>query len=187
VTPAPLWLVLLGLFLDGATVGLLTPFLLFDAGKRVSPWTLAWAGGAASAAGSMVQLHVLRWLLAEERPWLATRGHHLRGRLHSALERYRNASFLALVAMRATPIPDLPLKLVAAAGGYPIPRYGLAVWLGAIPYYYLIAKAGEWVAVPTWVVGAAAAAVLAVAVGERVWRRRAAAAPADARERRREP
>lgn len=172
MTPAPLWLYLTGLFLDGATVGLFTPFLLFAAGKQHAPWLLACAGGAASAAGSMVQLSVLRWLLAEERPWLGTRGHDLRARLADALTRYKSASFLALVVMRATPVPDLPLKLVAAAGGYPIPRYGLAVFLGAIPYYYLVAKAGEWVKLPAWVVLAAAGAVAAAGLVDQLLRRR---------------
>ncbi len=167
-----LGLVLVSLFLDGATLGLFTPWLLFDAGKRFSPWTLAWAGGAASAAGSMVQLAALRWLVAERRPWLGRRWHELRARLEAGLARYRSTSFLALVLMRATPVPDLPLKLVAAAGGYPIARYGLAVWLGALPYYYLIAKAGEWVRLPTWVVAIAAGAVLVAALVER-WRRSA--------------
>lgn len=168
----PLWLLLVGLFLDGATVGLFTPFLLFGAGKTVAPVVVAVAGGAASAAGSMLQLGALRWLLAEERPWLGVRWHELRQRLAAALQRYRSASFLALVLMRATPLPDLPIKLVAAAGGYPIPRYGLAVYLGSLPYYYLLAKAGEWAQVPTWVVVAAAILVGAVAAGERLWRRR---------------
>lgn len=170
--PVALGLLLGGLFLDGATVGLFTPFLLFGAGKTIPPAVVAGAGGAASAAGSMVQLRVLRWLLAEERPWLGGRWHDLRARLHAALERYRSASFLALVMVRATPVPDLPIKLVAAAGGYPILRYGLAVYLGSLPYYYLIAKAGEWTQVPTWIVIVAGAVVAAVALGERWWRRR---------------
>lgn len=171
----PLWLLLLGLFLDGATVGLFTPLLLFGAGKTIAPTVVALAGGAASALGSMLQLRVLRWLLAEERPWLGARWHDLRGRLAAALERYRSASFVALVLMRATPMPDLPIKLVAAAGHYPIPRYGLAVYLGSLPYYYLIAKAGEWAQLPTWLVIAAAVLVAAVAVAERWWRHRRAA------------
>jgi len=115
---------------------------------------------------------VLRWLLAEERPWLGGRWHDLRERLAAALERYRNASFLALMMVRATPVPDLPIKLVAAAGGYPILRYGLAVYLGSLPYYYLIAKAGEWTQVPNWIVMVAALAVAAVAIAERLLRQR---------------
>jgi uncharacterized membrane protein YdjX (TVP38/TMEM64 family) len=114
---------------------------------------------------------VLQWALSGRHQWIA-RFAPRRQKLHDALERYKSASFLGLVLMRATPIPDLPLKLVAAAGGYPILRYGLAVWLGALPYYYLLAKAGQVFPIPRWILIAAVAVVAAVAITERVVRLR---------------
>jgi uncharacterized membrane protein YdjX (TVP38/TMEM64 family) len=172
VTPTVSFLViLLFLFADGATVGLFTPAILLEAGKNHAPWKIGLLGGAASAIGSMIQLRFFQWALSGERRWL-TRFAPTRQKLEDALERYRKASFLGLVFMRATPIPDLPLKLVAAAGGYPILLYGLAVWIGAIPYYFLLAKVGQIFPIPTWVIVAGAALIAVVALFERVVRRK---------------
>lgn len=165
----PLWAVLLVLLVDGATFGFLTPPLLLEAGRTHAPWQIGLVGGAASAVGSMIQLRVLQWALSGRHRWLE-RFAPRRQKLHDALQRYKSASFLGLVLMRATPIPDLPIKLVAAAGGYPILRYGLAVWLGALPYYYLLAKAGQMFPIPRWILIAAVAVVATVALGERILR-----------------
>ncbi len=119
----------------------------------------------------MLQLKVLAWALESRHPWVA-RWAPSRHKLEAALARYRSASFVGLVLMRATPVPDLPLKLVAAAGRYPIGLYGLAVWLGALPYYYLLAKLGQAFQVPTWLIVAGAAAILAVGLLERLRRGR---------------
>ena len=100
----PLWAVLLVLLVDGATFGLLTPPLLLEAGKTHAPWLIGLLGGAASAAGSMIQLRLLQWALSGRHKWL-TRFAPRRQQLHDALERYKSASFLGLVLMRATPIP----------------------------------------------------------------------------------
>jgi len=160
-------------FLDGVTLGAATNVLIIEAGKSHAAWGLAVFGGLASALGAMVQLVVLRWLLSTEHPW-ARRLAPSQEKLKAAMERYRRASFLALVVVRATPVPDLPLKLVAAAGGYPIALYGLAVWLGALPYYYLLARIGHAFQPPLW--GIVAAFVFIALVGwlESLRRRRKA-------------
>jgi len=149
------------LFLDGATFAFATTPLLLQYGKFHEPWVVATAGGAASAAGSAVQLLALRWLLAATQPWMK-RFVPSRERLEAALARYPSASFLALVVARATPLPDAPLKLVAAVVRYPILRYGLAIFLGALPYYYALAWIGRAVRIPTWII---VAAVVVLAVG----------------------
>jgi membrane protein YqaA with SNARE-associated domain len=160
-------LVCLLLFLDGATIGLATNPIVIAAGKKHAPWLIAVVGGAFSGLGSMVQLWWLQWILSARPAW-ARRWQPSEEKLKSAIERHRNTSFLALVVMRATPVPDLPLKLVAAWTGYPIGLYGLAVWLGALPYYYLLARIGKWVNPPLWAI-AAAFAVLFLA--GRIWSR----------------
>jgi hypothetical protein len=161
------------LLLDGATLGVVSTPLLIDAGKSHAPWMLGVFGGLASALGSMIQLLVLQLAMKARHPWIA-RWAPSRQRLEGALARYRKASFVALVMMRATPVPDLPLKLVAAAGNYPIGLYGLAVWIGALPYYYLLGKLGATFRFPTWTIVAGAALMLAVGLAER-WRRSVAA------------
>jgi membrane protein YqaA with SNARE-associated domain len=165
-----LWAALAVLFVDGATFGIATTPALLEAGKAHSPWALALAGGLASALGSMVQLRGLRWLLNSGHAW-ARRWAPSQEKLAAALARYREATFLGLVLVRATPVPDLPLKLVAAAGRYPIPLYGLAAWLGSLPYYYLLAKLGATFRPPLWAVLAGVALVGLVGLWDRSRRR----------------
>jgi uncharacterized membrane protein YdjX (TVP38/TMEM64 family) len=168
-----LWLLCLLLFVDGATFAFATTPLLLEYGKYHAPWLVALAGGAASALGSAVQLLALRWALASGRPWM----HRLapsRDRVEAALRTYPAATFLAILLARATPLPDAPIKLVVAAGGYPVTRYALALLLGALPYYFVLAWLGRVVRIPTWVT-VTAVAVIALAIAADRLRRRAAA------------
>ncbi len=168
-----LWVLCALLFVDGATFAFATTPLLLHYGKFHQPWEVAVFGGAASAAGSVVQLLLLRWLLGASQPWMK-RFAPSREKLDAALQSYPSTLFLALVWARLTPLPDAPLKLVAAAIGYPAVRYGVAVYLGALPYYWLLALAGQKFKVPGWLL-AVAVAVLAIGVGVDQWRRRRAA------------
>lgn len=165
-----LWVVCLLLFVDGATLAAFTTPLLLASARHHEPWQLAVAGGFASAAGSAVQLTVFRWMLRTNRPWMQ-RFLPTREKLEQTLARYPSASFLALTLARATPLPDAPLKLVAAAVGYPIPRYLLAILLGSLPYYYVLALLGRRFEIPLWIV-AAAFVVIAAGIGFDRWRQR---------------
>ncbi len=170
MTAEALWVLCVLLFVDGATFAFATTPLLLEYGKFHPPWQVAIFGGIASAAGSVVQLAILRWLLHAQRPWMR-RLAPTRDRIESALRAYPSTMFLALVWARLTPLPDAPLKLVAAAVGYPSLRYGLAVLIGALPYYFLLALIGEKLRIPGWVL-AVAAAVIAAGVAADLWRRR---------------
>lgn len=148
------------LFLDGATFSVATTAILLEYSKYHAPWLVAVAGSAASGLGSAVQFTLLRWVLHAKQPWM-TRFAPRRGRLEAALRRYPSASFLTIMLARATPLPDAPVKLVAAAIGYPVPLYLLAILLGALPYYFVVALLGRAVKIPTWVL---VAAVLVIAL-----------------------
>ncbi|HEV8481421.1 MAG TPA: VTT domain-containing protein [Candidatus Eisenbacteria bacterium] len=161
------------IFLDNATLGAGTNPLLIEAGKTHAAWPLAVFGGLAAALGAMLQLWGLRWLISSRHAW-TRRFAPSEEKLKAAMERYRRASFLALVVVRATPVPDLPLKLVAAAGQYPILLYGLAVWLGALPYYFLLARIGRVFQPPLWMI-LAAFVVIGLVGWLETWRRRRAA------------
>ncbi|MBI5837887.1 MAG: hypothetical protein HZB25_11620 [Candidatus Eisenbacteria bacterium] len=137
MNPESLWLLCALLFADGATFAFATTPLLLEYGKFHPAWQVALAGSVASAGGSMLQLLALRWVMASGRPWMR-RLAPSRERLETVMRANPSVSFLAILVARATPLPDAPLKLVAAAGGYPVPRYGLAIVLGALPYYFLL-------------------------------------------------
>ena len=72
---------------------------------------------------------------------------------------------------RATPLPDAPLKLVAAAVGYPVALYGLAIYLGALPYYFALALLGQKLHLPGWLLIGATAAILVGIIVDRLRRR----------------
>jgi len=145
---------------DASTLAFATTALLLVYGRYHEPWVIAVFGGAASALGSATQLALLRWILASGQPWMR-RFAPSRERVESALRQYPSASFLALTVARATPLPDAPLKIVAATIGYPIALYGLATFLGSIPYYFVLALIGHKFEIPLWIVLAALGLVAA--------------------------
>ncbi len=159
------------LFADGATTAAFTTPLLLRYAPHHEPWQVALAGGAASAAGSAVQLRIFRWMLGQQRPWMR-RFLPSKEKLEATLKQYPSASFLAIALARATPLPDAPLKLVAAAIGYPIWRYFAAVLLGALPYYWALAWIGREFPLPPWILAAAAGLVVAGFTIDFVRRRR---------------
>jgi uncharacterized membrane protein YdjX (TVP38/TMEM64 family) len=163
------WLCL-WLFVDGATLAATSTVLILKYGGQYPAWQVALLGGASSALGSVLQLVVLRWALGSEKRWMR-RLAPSREKLDAALARYPSASFLAILVARATPLPDAPLKLVAAFVSYSTLLYGLASFLGTIPYFFALAVIGGKVKIPTWaIVAAVVAIVLGVAIDR--WRRR---------------
>ena len=159
-----LWVLCLLLFVDGATIAATSTVLLLHYGRYHEPWRIAVFGGAASALGSAVQLAILRWALGTEQPWMK-RFTPSREKVEAALRKFPSASFLALTVARATPLPDAPLKIVAAVIRYPIYLYGLATLLGTIPYFYVLALIGHKFEIPTpWLIGALVLVLLGVIV-----------------------
>jgi uncharacterized membrane protein YdjX (TVP38/TMEM64 family) len=170
VNPDSLWVLTLLLFVDGATFAFFTTPLLLHYGHLHPAWQVAVAGGLSSSAGSVIQLLALRWALASDHRWMR-RFVPSKEKLTATVARYPAASFLALMVARATPLPDAPLKLAAAAGGYSPLLYGLAILLGALPYYFVLSWVGHAVAIPGWVLVAAAVAIVLGALAD-IWRRR---------------
>ena len=154
-----LWMMALLLFLEGGTLSFLTtPTLLFY-GKYHEPWAVAVVGSASSAAGSALQLLALRWAISSRHPWMQ-RFTPSREKIETALRQYPAASFMALLLARATPLPDAPLKIVAAVVEYPVLLYTLAVLLGALPYFYVLALIGHEFRLPTWIIVTALALII---------------------------
>jgi len=159
------------LFVDNATLAAFSTPLLLAYAPRFEPWQVGVFGAASAGAGSTVQLLLFRWLLGTDWPWVK-RFAPSRDRVEKALTNSPHASFLAILLARATPLPDGPIKLVAAAGRYPLPRYFVAVLLGGIPYFALLAWLGHEFPVPPWALLALVVLVALVFLFER-WRKRA--------------
>jgi len=174
LSPASLWVLCLLLFVDGATFSFATTPLLLEYAKYHSPWVVALAGGVASSLGSAIQFALLRWALHARQPWMQ-RFAPSRERLEKALAKYPSTSFMTILTARATPMPDAPVKLVAAFVGYPVPLYFTAVLLGALPYYFAIALLGRLVKIPTWVLVVVVLVIGLFALVDHLWKRRKAA------------
>ena len=158
------------LFVDNATTASFTTPLLLTYAPRFEPWQVGVFGAASAGAGSTVQLLLFRWILGSNWGW-AKRFAPSRERVAKALAASPSASFMAILIARATPLPDGPIKLVAAAGHYPLPRYFLAVLLGGIPYFALLTWLGHEFPIPPWVLLLLVVVIALVFVVER-WRRR---------------
>jgi uncharacterized membrane protein YdjX (TVP38/TMEM64 family) len=178
-----LWVYCLALALDGATFSFATTALIILYAPFHAAWKLAVFGAVASAAGSTAQFVLLRLILDSGHPWLR-RFAPSREKLASALSDNPSTSFLTLMVARATPMPDAPLKLVAAAGHYPVRLYATAILLGALPYYFVIAFLAQRAAdlarqfrMPWWAVLAAFALVAAGFGVDRLRRARGKAKP----------
>jgi uncharacterized membrane protein YdjX (TVP38/TMEM64 family) len=165
-----LWLLCLWLFIDGATLSVSSTVVLLHYGAHHEPWQVAVLGGASSALGSSLQLLILRWALSSRQRWMH-RFAPSREKLEKALASYPSASFVALTVARATPLPDAPLKLVAAFLGYPVYLYGLATLLGSMPYFFALALIGSKVRIPPWIL-ITAVVVIVTAVLFDWWRKR---------------
>ena len=164
------------LLVDNATLAAFSTPLLYHYARHFEPWQVGVFGAAAAGAGSTVQLLLFRWVLGSKWRWVQ-RFAPSRDRVEKALASSPSASFLAILIARATPLPDAPIKIVAAAGRYPLPRYFLAVFLGGVPYFALLAWLGHEFPLPPWVLLVLVAAIGVVFLFER-WRKRGRRTPA---------
>lgn len=148
------------LFVDALAVPIASTLYIAYMGSRHAPLLVALLGALATTGGSIVQYLLVRWLVAHpalQRAWLV----RLRARIVAAVGAGGQATFWALFVIYATPLGAGPLRLVAAVGGYPLPRFAAAILLGCLPYYAAVAYLGRVVALPVW----AYAAMAAVAIG----------------------
>jgi len=150
------------LFVDALFFPLASTVYVAYMGERHAPWLVAGLGAVATTGGSVAQYLAVRWLLSRPRlqwGWLV----RLRARLTGMLSGARHATFLALFVIYATPLGAGPLRIAAAAGGYPLVRFAGAILLGCLPYYAVVAWLGRAVKLPAWVYAVAMVGIIAFA------------------------
>jgi uncharacterized membrane protein YdjX (TVP38/TMEM64 family) len=152
------------LFVDALALPIASTLYVAWMGERHPPLLVGALGAAATTAGSIGQYLLVRWLVAHpavQRPWLA----RLRARVVAAVRGAGEVTFWALFVIYATPLGAGPLRLVAAVGGYSLPRFAAAIALGCLPFYTVVAILGRAVQLPAWVYAALiVAAILATLV-----------------------
>jgi ribonucleoside-triphosphate reductase len=147
------------LFADALLFPLASTFYVIYMGERLSPLLVALVGALATAGGSVVQYLIVRWLVTRPRAtggWIGRQ----RERLERAIQGSSHATFWALFVIYATPLGAGPLRLIAAAAGFSLWRFTLAIFLGCLPYYYVLARVGQAVKLPAWVYASAGGAFL---------------------------
>ena len=150
------------LFFDALALPIASTVYVAYMGGRHAPLLVAALGALATTAGSVAQYLAVRWLLAHpglQWEWLV----RLRERITGMVAGAGHATFWALFVIYATPLGAGPLRLVAAAGGYPLPRFAAAIALGCLPYYAVVAWLGRSIRVPAWVYAVAILGAVAVA------------------------
>ncbi len=159
------WFFFLYLFVDALFLPLASTVYVAYFGSRHDPMFAALVGALGTTLGSIAQYGIVRWIVTRRSGlpgWLV----RLRNRVEEALAGSHHATFWALFVIYATPLGAGPLRLVAAAGGFPLRKFSLAILLGCIPYYFALAWFGHAVRLPTWVYATAVLFVLALGAAQ---------------------
>jgi membrane protein YqaA with SNARE-associated domain len=82
---------------------------------------------------------------------------------------FGRAPFLLILGSALLPVPFYPVKILAIASDYSVARFCLALVLGRLPRFYLLALGGQKVHAPNSAYASAAVA-LALIGGWGVWR-----------------
>ena len=92
-----------------------------------------------------------------------------------AIRWFEAAPFWAVAVFALTPLPFYLVKFLVFSTGYPMTRYMLAIAVGRLPRFYLLALLGVFVNVPVWVMVAIFAAIFAaylLFIARGLWRAR---------------
>ncbi len=153
-----LWVYGSVLFVDALVLPMASSLYVAALGNVHPPLVVAAVGAAGTTLGSVAQYGIVRWLL---RRWPARKGAlaRLRRRIERSVGTATTATTAALLVVYATPLSAGPLRLIAAASGFPLWRFALAIGLGCLPYYFVLAVLGRLVHFPMWILVPALAIV----------------------------
>jgi membrane protein YqaA with SNARE-associated domain len=140
--------------------------MLFAAAKTAAPMAVAIAGTAGCVVAIVLDYALIGWLV----------NHHLiktelddsRG-FRTAQRFFGKAPGLLILLSALLPVPFYPVKILAIARDYPLPRFIVALVLGRLPRFYLLALGGQKIQAPNSALVSAAAA-LALIGGWGLWR-----------------
>ncbi len=161
-----LWFLFLFAFVDALGIPLASTVLMAYLGTIHAPIAVAMVGAAGTAGGSVAQYLLVRWLLRWEHK-LPRALRRVRARLQEIVQQERTATFWTLFIIYATPLAAGPLRLIAAATGYSLTRFALAIGLGCVPYYFGLAWVGHAIRLTLWQM--ALLVVLLAAIGAVMW------------------
>ena len=116
------------------------------AGAIYAPALVAAVGGLATTLASIVDHAVFTRALRLERLASIKRTRIARFSVYL----FNKQPWWTIVFFAFTPIPFYPIRVVAPMSNYPMALYVLAVVVGRIPRYFVLASGGAWAKSLTW-------------------------------------
>lgn len=118
-------------------------------GTLYPPWVVAVCAGTATSIIELVNYCILAPLLNLRRI-----GTFREKRFYQRAEHYFSKfPFSSLLFSGFAPVPFVPFRMLAVTTKYSVKKFVLAVFLGRVPRFYLLALMGKALDVPTWVHG----------------------------------
>lgn len=131
--------------------GPISPFLpaayeptLMAFGRVYPPLLIAVLGTFANLYVELLDYHLFR-AMGSVAAYRKLQQHPL---FERAVQWFRRAPFLTTWLFAWSPLPDWMIRMIAPAARYPVGRYLLAMGLGRLPRFWLLAALGAWFRVP---------------------------------------
>jgi membrane protein YqaA with SNARE-associated domain len=140
--------------------------MLFAAARSYPPLSVAAAGTIGCLVAIVLDYALIGWLVNQR--LVRHEIDDSRG-FRRAQKFFGRAPFLLILGSALLPVPFYPVKILAIARDYPLSRFCLALLLGRLPRFYLLALGGQRVHAPNSAYASAAVA-LALIGGWGVWR-----------------
>lgn len=140
--------------------------MLLSAAKTFSPSSIAIAGTAGCLVAIILDYAFIGWLVNQR--LVRTEINESRG-FGTAQRIFSRAPFVLILGSALLPVPFYPVKILAIVRDYSITRFAIALALGRLPRFYLLALGGKKVQAPDSALLSAGVA-LALIAGWGVWR-----------------
>lgn len=160
--------------------GPLSPFLpvvyeptLLLFGRLYAPLLIALLGTVGNLYVEFLDYWLFR-MLGGFGPYRRLQDHPLFAR---AVRLFAKRPFLTVWVFAWSPLPDWMVRMIAPAARYPIGRYLVAMGLGRLPRFWLLAALGSWLLPPPWLLLAVAFGSAALTVVALAWKTLVARSP----------
>jgi len=116
-------------------------------GQHFPAILIALVAAAGNLAAGWVDYHFFTPLLKMK----FAKGYKKTKTYNKTLQWFNRAPFWVVVLFALTPLPFYVVKFFVFSSGYSMPRYIAAILVGRLPRFYLLALAGHFLKIPTWV------------------------------------
>ena len=123
------------------------PAVLYYA-KMYSPLLLAILGGIATCLACFIDYEVLTPIFKLKKVSKIKETYLYK----KCIDYFNKLPFVTIVLVGLSPIPFYPVRILAISSGYPMGKYMFSVFIGRVPRYYILAKFGQILRIPNWVI-----------------------------------